>query len=126
MIAASLASVAVWVARAVAQGDPLPEPSTGPEEAQRTAEDILSEFSWAEPNDTDQSWLADVAQAIGEAIEAVVGALFGSGVLTLVVWAVLIGLVLWVAIVVARRWRKRPKAPESEVRVRSLEASRAP
>lgn len=125
MIALGLAVAALGTGGVVLQGEPLPDPGTGPDEAQRTAEDILSQFSWGEP-ERNEGWLASVARAIGNAIEAVVGALFGSGLLTVVIWAVLIGLVAWVVLVVARRWRTRPAKPEPEVRVRALESSRSP
>ena len=108
----------------VVQGDRLPIPETGPDEARRDAERILADFEWDVP-DGDESWLQSLARTIGNVIESVVGALFGSGLLTFVAWALIAGAVVALVVLVLRR-RRRPAKVAPTVRTTSLEASRSP
>ena len=103
----------------------LPIPETGPDDARQTAEQVMSDFTWGEP-EGDESLVQQIARAIGEAIDAVVGALFGSGILTLLVWAAIIVAVGVLVVAIIRRRRAMPKRSKPTVRVTSLEASRQP
>ena len=93
----------------------LPIPETGPDDTPRqTAEQVMSDFTWGEP-EGDESLVQQIARAIGEAIDAVVGALFGSGILTLLVWAAII-------VAVGVLWCRDHPAPSGHAE--ALEADR--
>lgn len=103
----------------------LPVPETGPDEARQIARDVMADFEWGTSTE-DENWLQSLARSIAEGIGAVLDALFGSGIVTVLMWAALLGLVGWVLVVVLRRRRSRPKVEKPVARLTSLEASRRP
>ena len=55
----------------------LPVPETGPDDARRAAEEVMADFTWG-VQDGDEGIIQQIARAIGDVIDAVVRALFGS------------------------------------------------
>lgn len=103
----------------------LPIPETGPDEARRSAEQVMSDFTWGR-QESDESIVQKIARWIGEVIESVFSALFGSGILTVLVWAVLIAAVGALVVAIVKRRRSMPKRTKPVARLTSLEASRLP
>jgi hypothetical protein len=103
----------------------LPIPETGPDDARRTAEEVMADFTWG-VEDGGEGLIQQIARAIGDLIDAMVGALFGSGILTVVAWVVIVGAIAALVVAIVRRRRSVPKRSKPVVRVTSLEASRLP
>ena len=103
----------------------LPVPETGPDDARRAAEEVMADFTWG-VQDGDEGIIQQIARAIGDVIDAVVRALFGSGILTVLAWIVIVGAIAALVVAVVRRQRSMPKRTKPVVRVTSLEASRLP
>lgn len=84
----------------------------------------MADFSYgsSEPD----NWLTRLAQSIADVIGSVFNALFGSGIVTIVVWALIIAGVGWIIWAVVRNHRPRAKRVKPKVRTVSLEASRPP
>ena len=102
----------------------LPLPETGPDEARERAQRVMADFTWG--TSKSDNWLAKAAESIAETIGSVLNTLFGSGIVTIVVWALIIAGIGWIVWTVVRNHRPRAKRVKPTVRTVSIEASRPP